>query len=219
MTGGASPASSVVDGIAGALREQITGGALLPGERLREVRLAREHASGRHSVRAALRALASEGLVVVEPNRGARVARLEPDAVVALYELRAALEVEAAHLALHRHGGRLPRAVRSSARRLAETCRARDAEWVAVSQAHGDLHAAIVAAARSPRIEAAHRSLAAETQLFLLQVRPFWSLDELAADHLALVDDLERVGPDALRAHLRAAAAAVVDGARDGAGA
>jgi DNA-binding GntR family transcriptional regulator len=215
MIGRMGAAASVVDVIAAGLRERIVAGALAPGERLREVQLAQDHGSGRHSVRAALRVLAAEGLVVLEPNRGARVARLEPDAVVALYELRTALEVEAAHLALHRHGGRLPRAVHAVADELAAACRAPEAGWPAVSRAHGAVHAAIVAAAGSPRIEATHAALAAETGLFLLQVRPFWSLDELAADHLALVGELERSGPDALRAHLRAAATAVVDGARD----
>ena len=72
------------------------------------------YAVARHTVRAALRALAVEGLVAIEPNRGARVASLEAAEVESLFELRAALELEAAHLALERNDGRLPQEVRDA---------------------------------------------------------------------------------------------------------
>jgi DNA-binding GntR family transcriptional regulator len=204
---------SVVESVAATLREQILAGDLAPGARLPEIALAGDLATGRHTVRAALRALSGEGLVAIEPNRGARVSTLEPAEVLALYELRTALEVEAAHLALHRHGGRLPPGVHAAAQTFAEACRAPSAHWPTVSAAHGALHHAIVRAARSPRIEAAHAQTETETRLFLLQIRPFWTLEQLAADHLQLVVDLEAHGPEVLRPHLRAAAAALVDGA------
>ena len=51
----------------------------------------------------------------------------------------------------------------------------------------------------------------------LLQVRPHYTFARLAQEHLQLVDDLEREGPEVLRLHLRAAAGSVVDGVlRDG---
>ena len=43
-------------------------------------------------------------------------------------------------------------------------------------------------------------------RLFLLQLQPHLPVDELAADHRALVAGLERDGPPVLREHLRAAA-------------
>ena len=67
---------STVDAIAAALRTRILDGDLGAGERLRELELAEAYGVARHSLRAALRALAAEGLVVIEPNRGARVAAL-----------------------------------------------------------------------------------------------------------------------------------------------
>jgi DNA-binding GntR family transcriptional regulator len=81
-----------------------------------------------------------------------------------------------------------------------------------VSRAHADLHTAIVRAARSPRIEQVHDRLTAQTRLFLLHVRPHYTFARLAEEHLELVDGLEREGPLVLRDHLRASAAAVVDG-------
>jgi DNA-binding GntR family transcriptional regulator len=124
-----------------------------------------------------------------------------------LYELRAALELEAAHLALERHGGRLPASVHDAQRALERACAGADPAWSAVADAHFDLHAALVAAAGSPRIAAAHAALAGELRLFLLQLRPHATARGLAEQHAALLAALERDGTAALREHLRASAA------------
>ncbi|HWH96534.1 MAG TPA: GntR family transcriptional regulator [Baekduia sp.] len=204
--------ASAVDRIAAHLRERILDGRLAAGERLVEGELVEFYGAARHTVRAALRSLADEGLVDIVPNRGARVAGLDADAIVALYELRAALEVEAAHLALQRHGDRLPPSVHEAAEVLARACRRARPGWPTVSRAHADLHSSIVRAARSPRIEAVHDRLTAQTRLFLLLVRPHYTFTRLAEEHLQLVADLEALGPDVLRQHLRAAAGTLVDG-------
>jgi DNA-binding GntR family transcriptional regulator len=175
-----------------------------------EQELCAHYGVARHSLRAALRALAAEGLIRVEPNRGARVARLSVDEITWLYELRAALETEAARLALERHGGRLPAPVHTALAALEAACSASPVAWSAVNQAHAALHHAIVAAAESPRIEAAHAALSGELRLFLVQLEPLWSPERMAADHAALVAGLEHDGPAALREHLREAAAALV---------
>jgi DNA-binding GntR family transcriptional regulator len=202
---------SAVDRVAAVLREQILDGDVAAATRLVEGDLVDTTGAARHTVRAALRALADEGLVTIEPHRGARVVALDTDAILALYELRTALEVEAAHLALARHAGRLPPPVHEAADVLARACRRARPRWSTVSRAHADLHAAIVRAARSPRIQAVHERLAAETRLFLLHVRPHYTFERLSSEHLELVRDLESEGPDALRDHLRASAAMLVD--------
>lgn len=196
--------TSTVDALARALRREILDGALAPGTRLRERELCEAYGVARHSLRAALRALAAEGLVRIEPHRGARVAQLTGDDVRWLYELRAALEIEAAHLALERNGGTLPPAVHEALARLQAACQS--GAWSAVNEAHADLHQAIVAAANSPRIAAAHAALSGELRLFLLALQPHIPPAELAADHAALVRGLERDGPSVLREHLRKAA-------------
>jgi DNA-binding GntR family transcriptional regulator len=201
---------STVDALAGALRGRILDGDLPGGERLREQELSRAYDVARHTVRAGLRALEAEGLVVLEPHRGARVAALDADGIRGLYELRAALETEALRLALERHGGRLPSNVRAAVARLSAACGRSRPRWSAVVEAHDDVHRALVEASESPRIVAAHRALAAETRLFLVQLRPSWTYARMAADHERLVDALERRGPDALREHLRESADAAI---------
>ena len=68
---------TTVDALAAALRERILDGDLHANERLREQELSRVYDVARHTVRAALRALEAEGLVVIEAHRGARVAALD----------------------------------------------------------------------------------------------------------------------------------------------
>jgi DNA-binding GntR family transcriptional regulator len=201
--------TTTVDALADALRREILDGELPAGSRLRERELCEAYGVARHSLRAALRSLAADGLVRIEPHRGARVAQLDADDVRWLYELRAALELEAAHLALERNGGKLPPPVHDALARLESACE--NQPWSAVNEAHADLHGAIVAAAQSPRIAAAHAALSGEMRLFLLALKPHMEPAELAADHAALITGLERDGPSVLRAHLHAAASTLVD--------
>src|SRR5215470_6357964 len=88
---------STVDALARALRRRILDGDLVAGERLVERELTEHYGVARHTLRAALRSLDGEGLIRLEPHRGARVAELTPDGLLDLFELRAALELEAAH--------------------------------------------------------------------------------------------------------------------------
>jgi DNA-binding GntR family transcriptional regulator len=195
---------STVDALADALRREILDGAIPAGSWLRERELVEAYGVARHSLRAALRALAAEGLVTIEPHRGARVAQLSADDMRWLYELRAALELEAAHLALERNGGRLPETVHSALADLEAACAGET--WSEINEAHADLHRAIVQAADSPRIESAHAALSGEMRLFLLALQPYLPAGQLAADHRALIAGLERDGPAILREHLRTAA-------------
>ncbi|WP_354701150.1 hypothetical protein DSM112329_01457 [Paraconexibacter sp. AEG42_29] len=195
---------STVGALVAALRTRILDGELPGGTRLRELELTETYGVARHSVRAALRDLAADGLLTLEPHRGAHVTLLEPEDVRGLYVLRGILEVGAATLALERGSGRLPPAVHESAQAFAALCCARvEPAWSTVVVAHNALHEAIVAASAVPRLVTAHAALSAELQLFLVQGRPHYTLRRLAADHVGLVVALERDGPDALDKHIR----------------
>ncbi len=74
------------------LREAITSGTLAPGERLRQLDLARQFGTSQAPVREALQRLTQEGLAVSLPNRGTAVARLSVDEIEEVYVLRAELE-------------------------------------------------------------------------------------------------------------------------------
>ncbi len=194
--------ASTVDQLAAALRERILDGDLQPGQRLIERELVATYDVARHTLRAALRRLEADGLVRVEPNRGARVADLSPEDLVELFALRLALEREAAHLALERGDDRLPEAVHAAARDLDRLAARRRTSWNEIAAGHHRVHEALVAAAGAPRIARAYAALSTELDLFLSQIRPVWTRERLGPDHLALVADLERDGPDVLREHM-----------------
>jgi DNA-binding GntR family transcriptional regulator len=84
------------------LRDRILQGEFHPGARLVESRLSEEMAVSRIPVREALRALAAEGLVTIEPRRGASVAVLSDELAYDMVEVRAALEGLNARLAAER---------------------------------------------------------------------------------------------------------------------
>jgi DNA-binding GntR family transcriptional regulator len=193
---------TTVDALTETLRRRILDGDLQPGTPLREEALSSEYDVARHSLRSALRSLQGEGIVQIEPNRGARVTSLSPEDVRGLSELRMALEVEAARMALERGGGSLPASVHRSADRLASLCRRSRPSWGAVAEAHEALHHEIVLAADSPRLAAAHRQAGAELRLFVLQLPPSWTLERIASDHLELVRQLELRGAEVLRPHI-----------------
>jgi DNA-binding GntR family transcriptional regulator len=194
---------STVDALVAALRPRILEGDLPGGARLREQDLSDDYGVARHTLRAALRQLEAEGLVVIEPNRGARVASLGAGELRELADLRIALEVESARLALERGDGVLPEPVHEHAEQLARVCRRRRPAWSAVVDAHDALHTSIVEAADSPRLAASYSALAGELRLVIVQLRPAWTLERMADDHLRLVRDLERRGADVLRPHIR----------------
>lgn len=86
-----------------ALRERILSGGVPPGERLIEGKLSEELGVSRMPVREALRQLAAEGLVTIEPRRGASVTSFTPQQMRELVEVRASLEGLNAKLAAQRH--------------------------------------------------------------------------------------------------------------------
>ena len=88
--------------IASHLREQIISGALRPDERVNETKVTREQGLSRSPVREALRILEAEGLVTLEPHRGARVRALSEQDLDEIFDVRLMLENHGVRHHLHR---------------------------------------------------------------------------------------------------------------------
>lgn len=85
------------------LRDAIAGGALPPGSQLVEARIAEELGVSKTPVREALIRLQRDGLVRIEPYRGARVLEPSEDDIREVLELRSLLECHIARdLAIRR---------------------------------------------------------------------------------------------------------------------
>jgi GntR family transcriptional regulator, transcriptional repressor for pyruvate dehydrogenase complex len=141
------------------LREQVTSGAWPIGTRLpSEAALAAELGVGRSTIREAIRALASTGMVESRQGAGTFVravaagvaleTRLRRAALLDVYEVRHALELQAAHLAAaRRDADDLARLETTLDRRQAVLTIAKDATFVEADLA---FHQAVVDAAHNP---------------------------------------------------------------------
>lgn len=87
------------DEVAERLRELILSGELEPRERINEIELCETFGISRTPLREALKILATEGLLELLPNRGARVGSVSPEEIDEMIEVVAALEATAAELA------------------------------------------------------------------------------------------------------------------------
>tara|TARA_Y200000002_G_C22653211_1_gene652319 strand:+ start:1106 stop:1768 length:663 start_codon:yes stop_codon:yes gene_type:complete len=78
--------------VAERLRVAIDSGELAPGTRLNEVELCNEMGVSRTPLREAIRSLATEGLVELQPNRGAIVSVVSSEDVTEILPIMASLE-------------------------------------------------------------------------------------------------------------------------------
>ncbi|WP_051329465.1 GntR family transcriptional regulator [Geminicoccus roseus] len=141
------------------LRQDIVEGALDLGERLSEQQLATRYRVTRAPVRSACIRLQGQGLVTIVPQRGIFVFDPSAQEVRALCELRAALELEAAALALARDRDGLLLALDRVIERMRPYTGdpARIAE-LGYQSLDSDFHLAILQAAASPMLLEAYRS-------------------------------------------------------------
>ena len=86
------PATLVSAVVTDRTRSAILAGKLRPGERLRQEELAEQYDTSRIPIREALQQLESEGLVVLVPNSGAWIPKLDRKECVEIYKIREKLE-------------------------------------------------------------------------------------------------------------------------------
>ena len=192
------------------LREAILTGSLAPGSRLRAEPLAERLRTSRTPVREALMLLAREGLVDIEPRRGAVVRPFDAADLLDLYDVRGLIEPHAARRAATRIEA-------PDLARLRELCDLADARGAVDDAAvegqvalNEEFHRIIVAAAQSPRLEAAMRAVAGIPRAFRAA---FWHDDAQREQslfcHRQIVRALEgrqpRLAEAAMRMHITGA--------------
>ena len=150
------PASApgLAEDMAGQLRARVTGGALRPGQRLSEARLAAELDISRNTLREVFRLLTREGILRHEPNRGVFVATPSMASILDIYRVRRLIEVPALAQAWPGH----------AAVARAETLHPK-ADWQGVGSANMEFHSAIVALTDSPRLIGFFTQIIAELRL------------------------------------------------------
>lgn len=183
-----------------ALRAAILEGEIAPGARLRAEALAERFGTSRTPIREALLMLEREGLVNVEPHRGAIVRSFDAADLLDLYEVRALIEPHAAHRAA-------TRVTTDQLERLRSLCERADRRGTTVADQiayNEEFHRIVAEAAQSPRLTAALRAVAGIPREFRTA---FWANEEQRAQslfcHRELVSALEAKQPDLAEAVMR----------------
>lgn len=78
--------------VTGEIRQKILSGEFAPGLRIRQEELAAQFGTSRVPVREALKQLESEGLVVIVPNSGVWIARVDINECVEMWKIRERIE-------------------------------------------------------------------------------------------------------------------------------
>ena len=126
----APPAGLVAERAYVELRDRIVTLRLAPGTVLREDELMQEMEIGRTPLREAVKRLALENLVAVQPRRGTFVSDVDAAAIVNITEVRAELEGFAAWLAALRMDGDARAAAEALLDEVEELNRPGDQEWL-----------------------------------------------------------------------------------------
>ena len=175
------------------LRERILSGELAVGSRLVQSDLALSMEVSTTPVREALRDLASEGLIRLDPHVGAVVLGLSSSEFREIYEVRMLLEPMATRKAAGRMTAELlDRLEQIQHRMLEETD---SAQWL---QLNREFHMAIHETGVSPRIAAVIRSLQDASVMYIgvaLGRHP-GLLDKANEDHGAIITALRAGDPD-----------------------
>jgi DNA-binding GntR family transcriptional regulator len=126
----AASARLVADRAYDELRDRIVTLRLAPGTVLREDELMREMGIGRTPLREAVKRLALENLVAVQPRRGTFVSAVEAADIVNISEVRAELESYAAELAAMRMNDAARDQAEELLQEIDEVTRPHDQEWL-----------------------------------------------------------------------------------------
>jgi DNA-binding GntR family transcriptional regulator len=185
------------------LREQLTQGQLLPGQRLVEADLVDELGVSRAVVRSVLSRLAHEGLLEKEPNRGARVRRVSEAEAGEITEARSVLEALAARYAAERATAEDVDAMCMLLAAMRDLLAA--GSLLAYADCSSRLRVLVVAASRHGTAQQLIANLRAQMVRFqyrtiLVPGRAAQSLSE----HTALVDAVSAHDPEAAEAAMRA---------------
>ena len=217
MMDGRLPRVSTSDALVTLLRDEVLNGVRPLGSRLTEAELVQAYGVSRHSIRIALNDLASLGLVVLKPHKGARVRQMAARDIEDLYRVRWLLESEAiAHAAIE------PATWEDLGRRVTRLEQLpADAPWSVVALADWDFHHEMVIGTGNTRLVRTHRLLEAETLLSFIQGAPEDDVRAVVASHVSLLEAIRSgdsyVATEALRDHLEESMRSLVTRLRPGA--
>ena len=143
------------------VRQKITQGEFMPGERLSEQALSESLGISRNTLREVFRMLSKDGLVKHAPNRGVFVVIPSIASIIDIYRVRRLIECQALAQAYPRHPAK--KKMRDAVEK-SMACRA-SGDWPGAGTANMAFHMAVVELADSERLNQLFGSVLAELRL------------------------------------------------------
>ncbi len=194
----AEPLSRI--GLAQQIRDRLLGrimsGALKPGDRLVELRIAGEMATSQAPVREALRELEAMGLVETLRNKGSRVRVITDEELRQIYDVRAQLEGYASEL-VAASGAQLKSRLVTCIRAMRKA--ARQGDSAAFADHNMEFHRIIVECTGNTVLLDLWQSLNVRMRTMVNVARSSRNLQQLAESHMPIVDAI--ASGDPRRAH------------------
>lgn len=195
------------DEVVDRMRDLIRSGELEPRARVNESELTERFGISRTPLREAIKILATEGLLELLPNRGARVASLSQTEIEEMIEVIAGLEATAAEIACRRITDDEIAGIEADHDAMIEAWEARDTGTY--FRLNRTIHEAIMEASRNTTLEGIYTSLSGRIQRSRYSVHQTdaqWAA--AVADHKRMISLLHARDGESLsalmRAHIRA---------------
>lgn len=144
------------------LRNLVVEDGLKPGEKVPEKELCESFGVSRTPLREALKVLASEGFVVLQANRGARVAQVTREELENTFPVIAVLEQLAGELACQHLGAKELAWIEKRHEAMLKAYASRDRK--SYFRANQDIHEALIRGAGNEILEGHHKLLAARVR-------------------------------------------------------
>jgi len=169
------------------LRRAIIRGELAPGEKLYAERLAAQWGVSATPLRETFQRLAGEGLVVIEPQRGARVAPVSVEEAAEIYEMRLLLDPVAIERSVR--AGRSDSTFAHTVRAAHAATAVRHRSLASFHDAHRQFHLALVSRCPNQRLLSQVAQLLEHSQRFqVVGIGSGQRAGNGAAEHLELAE-------------------------------
>jgi DNA-binding GntR family transcriptional regulator len=177
---------TVADAVRLRLERSLLAGDYPAGADVKDTHVAQQLGVARPTARVAVQALIASGLLVRENGKSAKVRQFSLGDVADIFRVRRLIEFEAVRSVCK---GANTAAVQLSLDKFLDV--KGDGDWETAAEADMGFHAAVVAAAGSPRLSALFQTISTEIRLLLALLRPRYArISALHDEHTELLQAL-----------------------------
>ena len=180
------------------LKNQILRGLIEPGTRLMEIDLSKKMGASRTPIREAIKMLADDNLVNIEPNKGATVSKVAVRDLLEILEIRECLDGETAYHAANRISDEILEELREAMHAYERAAEAKDK--IEMVNCDTNFHKVMVDATDNKvMIKIAHEMRELVLRFRYLYYGDFKRSMHVAIEHKAIFDAIEKGQADEAR--------------------